>query len=145
MQVHNKPISAEWKFGGLPEMVIPVVRGNIGNLKPIEIGYKAAWELLKTEYGQKKLVVSPRMQEIVNLKIQEFSENLSRRYNALGTIGKANMLRGFVIPTRNKFLQVKPELLWTDDNWENWKMKDLMNNLQGWLKRNRMEEQPGTL
>ena len=40
---------------------------------------------------------------------------------------------------------MKPDLVRTDDNWENWRMEDLMKHLQGWLKRNRTEEQPGTI
>ena len=100
-QVHNKPISVEEKFGYLLEMVSPAVRGKIGNLKPGGIGYKTAWERLKTEYGQNKLVVSAHVQEIVNLpsvkgshflRIQEFYENLSRNYDALVTMGEADML-----------------------------------------------------
>ena len=66
-QVHNKPISPEEKFGYLLEMVTPAVRGKIGNLRPSEVGYKIAWEQLKTEYGQNKLVVNAHVQEIVNL------------------------------------------------------------------------------
>ena len=51
-----------------------------------------------------------------------------------------------MISTLNKLPHVKPDLVRTDgDNWENWKMGDVMNNLQGWLKKNRMEEQPGTI
>ena len=52
-QVHNKSISAEEKFGYLLEMVNPNVRAKIANLKLGEIGYKIAWERLKSEYGQK--------------------------------------------------------------------------------------------
>lgn len=152
-QVHNKPISAEEKFGYLLEMVTPAVRGKIGNLKPGEIGYKTAWERLKIEHGQNKLVVSAHVQEIVNLpsvkgthflRIQEFYENLSRNYDALVTMGEADMLQGFVISTLNKLPHVKPDLVRTDDDWENWQMENLMKHLQGWLKRNRMEEQAGT-
>ena len=128
-QVHSKPISAEEKFAYLLEMVTPAVHGKIGNLKPGEIGYKTAWGRLKTEYGQNKLVVSAHVQEIVNLssvkgthflRIQEFYENLSKNYDALVTMGEAGMLRGFVISTLNKLPHVKPDLVRTDDNWENW-------------------------
>ena len=153
-QVHDKPITPEEKFSYLLEMVTPTVRGKIGNLKPSEIGYKIAWERLKKEYGQNKLVVNAHVQEIVNLpsvrgthfiRIQEFYENLSKNYDALVTMGEADMLQGFVISTLNKLPHVKPDLVRTDDNWESWKMEHLINNLQGWLKRNRMEEQPGTV
>ena len=60
-QVHNKSISAEEKFGYLLEMVNPNVRAKIANLKPGEIGYKIAWERLKSEYGQRKLVVNTQV------------------------------------------------------------------------------------
>lgn len=76
-----------------------------------------------------KLVVTAHVQEIVNLssvkgthflRIQEFYENLSNNYDALVTMGEAGMLRGFVISTLNKLPHVKPDLVRTDDNWENW-------------------------
>ena len=80
-QVHNKSISAEEKLGYLLEMVNPNVRAKVTNLKPGEIGYKIAWERLKSGYGQSKLVLNAPIEEIVNLpvvkgsnymKIQEF-------------------------------------------------------------------------
>ena len=93
-QVHNKSISAEEKFGYLLEMVNPNVRAKIANLKPGEIGYKIAWERLKSEYGQRKLVENTQVEEIVNLpvikgsnylKSQEFNESVTRNYNVLLT------------------------------------------------------------
>ena len=110
-QVHNKSISAEERFGYLLEMVNPNVGAKIANLKPGEIGYKTAWERLKSEYGQRKLVLNAHVEEIVNLpvikgsnylKIQEFYDSVSRNYDALLTMGEADMLRGFVMSTLNK-------------------------------------------
>lgn len=35
--------------------------------------------------------------------------------------GKADMLRGFVMSTLNKVLQVQPDIIvWADKSWENW-------------------------
>ena len=142
-QVHNKSVSTEEKFGYLFEMVNPNVRAKIANLKPGEIGYKIAWERLKSEYGQSKLVVNAHVEEIVNLpvikgsnylKIQEFYESVSRNYDALLTMGEADMLRGFVMSTLNKIPQVRPDIVRTDGNWEEWDMEALINNLRQWLK-----------
>ena len=139
-QVHSKPISGEEKFGYLLEMVTPAIRGKIGSLKPGEIGCKIAWEWLKTEYGQNKLVVSAHVQEIVNLpsvkgthflRIHEFCESLSKNYDALVTTGESDMLRGFVISTLNKLPHVKPDLVRTDDNWETWGMAYTANKVTG--------------
>ena len=69
------------------ERVNPNLQTKIANLKPGEIGYKIAWERVKSECGQNKLKVNVTVEEIVNLpvikgfnclKIQEFYESVSR-------------------------------------------------------------------
>ena len=68
-------------------------------------------------------------EEIVNLpivkgsnylKIQEFYESVSRNYNALLSMGEADILRGFVMSTLNKLPQLTPDIVRTDENWENY-------------------------
>ena len=147
-QVHGKPITDEEKFGYLSEMVCQKVRDKIANLKPGEIGYKTAWDRLKKEYGQTKLVVNAHVDEIINLpvvkgynymKVREFYEALSRNYDALLTLGEAEMLKGFVMTTVNKLPQVKPDLVRTDDNWENWDMAALIDEIRKWLSRHKVD------
>ena len=86
-------------------------REKISNLNPGTLGYKTAWERLQKEYGQTKLVVNAHMDEIINLtpvkgssfeKVREFYEVLSKNYDALQTLGEADMLRGFVMTTLKK-------------------------------------------
>ena len=76
MQINSRPISDEEKFGYLLKSVGLKVRDRIANLKP-----GAAWERLKKEYGQTKVVVNAHMDEIINLtpvrgsnynKVQQF-------------------------------------------------------------------------
>ena len=151
-QVHNKLISAEEKFGCLLEMVSPKVRESIGNLKPGEMGYKVVWERLESEHGQNKLVINAHMDEIVNLpmvrgtnyaKIQEFYKKVSKNFDALLTLVEAHMLQGFVMSTLNKLPHVKPDLVRTDDNWEDWGMEKFIDGLKKWLKRHKTEERLG--
>ena len=68
------------------------------------------------------------------LNIQEFYESVSRNYDALLTMGEADMLRGFVMSTLNKIPKVRPDIVRTDGNWEEWDMEALINNLRQWLK-----------
>ncbi|XP_028415672.1 uncharacterized protein LOC114539136 [Dendronephthya gigantea] len=145
-QIHSKPISDEEKFGYLLEMVSNKVRDRISNLRPGPAGYKTAWDRLKKEYGQTRLVVNSHIDEIINLetvrgsshdRVQVFYEKLSRNYDALRTLDEHAKLDGFVMCTLNKIPQVKPDLVRTDDNWEDWKMERLIDNLQGWLRRNK--------
>lgn len=91
------------------------------------------------------------MDEIINLppvkgtnygKVREFYEKLSNNYDALHTLGEADMLRGFVMTTLKKLPHVKPDLVRTDANWEDWDMKELIDNLQQWIRRNKSEDPP---
>lgn len=148
-QVHDKPISDEERFGYLLEMVTPKVRARISNLKPSTSGYNTAWERLRRDYGHTNMVVNAHMDAIVNLevvkgssyeKVKEFYEKVSQSYDALETLGQAEMLKGFVLSTLNKLPQIKSDLVRTDDDWEKWTMKDLLENIQKWLRRNKVAE-----
>lgn len=77
------------------------------------------------------------------MKIQEFYEKVSKNHDALLTLGEADMLWGFIMMTLNKLPQVKPDLVRTDDNWEDWDMEAFIDGLKKWLKRNKTEEHPG--
>ena len=148
-QVDSSPISDEEKFGYLLESVIPKVRDRIANLKPSSVGYKMAWDRLKKEYGQTKVVINAHLDEIINLptvrgtnhgKVQEFYDKLSNNYDVLQTLGEGGKLQGFVMSILNKLARVKPDLVRVDDNWEEWEMETLISNLQAWLKRNKCED-----
>ena len=145
-QVDSKPISDEEKFGYLLEMVTTKVREKISNLKPGSVGYKTAWERLKKEYGQTRLVVNSHVDEIVKLEMVKGSSygkveapygKLSASYDALKTLNEHAKLDGFVMCTLNKLPRVKPDLVRTDYDWEEWSMEQLINNIQSWLRRNR--------
>ena len=147
-QINSRPISDEEKFGYLLESVGPKVRDRIANLKPGTVGYKTAWEWLKKEYGQTKVVVNAHMDEIINLtpvrgsnysKIQQFYEKLSKNFDALQTLEEGEKLHGFVMAKLKKLPQVKPDLVRVDENWEDWSMEDLIDALQKWLRRNNTE------
>ena len=86
------------------------------------------------------------MEEIINLpvtrgsnyeRVREFYEKLSKNFDALHTLGEGEMLKGFVLSTLNKLPQVKPDLVRTDEGWEDWNMEKLVDSIQKWLKRNK--------
>lgn len=88
-QIHSKPLSDEEKYGYLLELVAPKVRSRLANLKPGTLGYKSAWDRLRTEFGQSKTVVTAHMEEIINLpvtrgsnykRVREFYEKLSKNF-----------------------------------------------------------------
>ena len=148
-QVHRKDIPDEVKFGYLLETVNPLVRDKIGNLRPVTKGYETTWERLKREYGLTKVVVNPHMTQMMNLgiikgtdyeRVRKFYEKLSRCYDALQTLDRKDTLDLLVMTTINKLPNVKPDLVRKDDEWEEWSMKDLVGNLEKWLKRSKPGE-----
>ena len=148
-QIDSKPLSDEEKYGYLLELVAPKVRDRLSNLKPGTLGYKTAWDRLRTEFGQSKTVVAAHMEEIINLpvtrgsnyeRVREFYEKLSKNFDALQTLGEGEMLKGFVLSTLNKLPQVKPDLVRTDEEWEDWNMEKLIDCIQKWLRRNKPED-----
>ena len=77
------------------------------------------------------------------MKIQEFYESVNRNYDALLSMGEADMLRGFAMSTLNKLPQERPDIARTDENWENWDMEASINNFQQWLKRHKVDNVNG--
>ena len=147
-QVDAKAITEEEKFGYLLDLVDQNVRDKIANLKPGKVGYETAWNRLKREYGQTKLVINAHVEEIVNLpvvkgynyvKIRDFYETLSKNYDALLTLGEADMLKGFVMTIVNKLPQVESDLVRTDDTWEDWTMAALIDEIRKWLSRHKVD------
>lgn len=117
-QVDAKAISDEEKYCYLLESVGRKVRDRIANLKRGTVGCKTAWDRLKKEYGQTKVVVNAHMDEIINLfpvkgsnyfRVQEFYEKLSRNYDSLPTLEEGQRLQGFMMTTLNKLPHVKPD------------------------------------
>ena len=48
------------------------------------------------------------------------------------------MLKGFVMTTLNKLPNVKPDIVRMDQEWQRWDMDKLIENLQNWLRRNKI-------
>ena len=65
---------------------------------------------------------------------------MSRNYDTLLTMGEADRLREFVTSTFNKIPQVRPDIVPTDENWENWDMEALIHKLRQWLKRHKVDD-----
>ena len=139
-QIHNKPLSDEEKYGYLLELVAPKVRSRLANLKPGALGYKTAWDRLKTEFGQSKTVVAANMEEIINFpvtigssyeRVRELYEKLSRNFDALQTLGRDgcsrfcsfNLKQGPQSETRSS------------EGWEDCNMEKLIDSIKKWLKR----------
>ena len=55
------------------------------------------------------------------------------------TTGRIGTWRLLFMTTVNKLPQVKPDLVRTDDNWENWDMAALIDEIRKWLSRHKVD------
>ena len=101
-------------------------------LNPVPWGTKRHGRDYKRNMGKLSLLTP--------VKGNSFYERLTKNYDALQTLGEADTLRGFVMTMLKKLPQVKPDLVRVDDNWEEWSMKELIENLQRWLKTNKIDD-----
>ena len=62
---------------------------------------------------------------------------MSKSLDALHTLREDGPLKAFVMTTLNKLPHIKPDLVRIDDKWEDWSLKDLLDNLQKWLLSNK--------
>ena len=73
-------------------------------------------------------------------KSQDFYEKPSKNYDALSTLGEKEVLTGFVMTTFNKLHAMKSDIVRTDEQWETWKMHNLIDSIYAWLRRNKVDE-----
>ena len=71
------------------------------------------------------------------IRVRKLYEKLSRCYDALQTLDRKDTIDRLVMTTINKLRDVKPDLVTADDDWEEWSMKDLAENMEKWFRRNK--------
>ena len=133
------------KFSYLKEMLHPNVRSSIGSLPLSNEGYERAKNTLKSKYGKSSEVINAHVQEIMGLPvvngtnpeiIHEFYYKLVTHVQALETIGKLNMINGYVRTVLDRLPGLKSDIVRNDDNWQEWEFPQLVSALEIWTQRN---------
>ena len=103
-------------------------------------GYAEAKRILQEGYGKDTVVLKNLIMQLQYLpaikniqqrnEINEFSSKFSRIVRTLKTMQKLDSAEAFVHTTFNKLGPIKENLTANSDNWENWGMEDLANNLK---------------
>ena len=69
-------------------------------------------------------------------RIHSFYEKLVTSVQSLEPIGKLQNINGFVRHTLDKLSGIKPELVRSDDDWQEWTYVELVEALKRWTYRN---------
>ena len=109
-------------------------------------GYAEAKKILVDTYEKPFMVQKALIKDLEQLKgirqqyqlreVHEFYNPSSRIIRSLNTTGKLSAAQSHVYTLLNKLGPVRKIITQEDDEWEQWGLEDLINNLKGFVERN---------
>ena len=113
-------------------------------------GYQEAKKIVEATYGKhikvhkaliKDLESLPNITSLAKIKeIHEFYNELSRTVRTLATMKKLQSAQSYVYSIMDKLGPVREALAQKDDNWEEWGLEELVENLRKYTDRNPLPE-----
>lgn len=146
VEVDNSNIAEISKFNYLMELVREEPREDILGLPHTDDGYEEAKRILCEKYGKDIKVHKALIKELEGLQpihnvhqlnnIHSFYNKLSRVVRTLRTMGKLDTAQSAVYSISDKLGPIKELITQNDDDWEDWNLEDLVENLRKYTNRN---------
>ena len=150
VEVDGSSISDISKFNYLLELVKGKPKDDILGLPHTEDGYKEAKRILEQTYGKdfkvhkaliKELEALPAISSIhKHNSIHDFYNKLSRIVRTLMTMKRLTSAQSSVYTLMDKLGPVREVLVQKDDEWEQWGLEELVENLRKYVERNPLRE-----
>ena len=145
VEVDGSTISEISKFNYLLELTKGKPRNDILGLPHTVEGYNEAKRILTDTYGKDFKVHRALVKELEGLQpithinkiapIHDFHNRLARVVRTLATMKKLDSVQSMVYSLMDKLGPVQRILAQGDDNWEEWKLQGLTENLQKFVER----------
>ena len=153
VEVDGSSISEISKFNYLLELLKGKPRDDILGLPHTVDGYREAKKILEDTYGKdikvRKAIIKgiKNLPEITSMKhvstIHEFYNKLSRAVRTLSTMKKLESAESTVYTLMDKLGPVREIIAQKDDDWEEWGLEELVENLRKYVERNPLVESSG--
>ena len=137
------------KFNYLLELVKEKSRDDILKLSHTEDGYDEAKKILNDIYGKDIKVHRQVIKEIESLhhitsihklkSIHEFYNKLARTVQTLTTMKRLDSAQCLVYTFMDKLGPVREIIAQQDDNWEDWNLEELVENMKIYIERNPLQ------
>ena len=133
------------KFSYLKEMLRQNVRSSIDSLLFSSEGYKQAKSILKLKYGKCSKLINAHVQQMMRLPvfngtnpkiIHDFHSRLVTHVQALETMGKLNLINGYVRTVSDRLPGIRSDIVRNDDNWQEWEFPQFITALEKWTQKN---------
>ena len=149
VEVDGSRISEISKFNYLMELVKGKPRDDILGLLHTVEGYNEAKRILEETYGKdvkvhkaliKELESLPYVSNILKLRdIHEFYNQFSRVVRTLVTMKKLESAESYSYTLMDKLGPMREVITQKDDEWENWGLEEIAENLRKFVERNPMQ------
>ena len=150
VEVDGSAISEISKFNYLLELVKGKPKDDILGLPHTEDGYKEAKRILEQTYGKDIRVYKALVKELEELpaitsihrlnSVHDFYNKLSRVVRTLVTMKRLTSAQSSVYTLMDKLGPVREVLVQKDDDWEEWGLEELVENLRKYVERNPLRE-----
>ena len=154
VEVDGSSISEISKFNYLLELVKGRPRDDILGLPHTQDGYEEAKRILEQTYGKdikvhkalvKELEELPTISSIHRLhSIHDFYNKLSRVVRTLITMKRLTSVQSMAYTLMDRLGPVREVLIQKDDNWEEWGLEELVENLRKFVERNPLKGEEDT-
>ena len=148
VEVDGSSIAGISKFNYLLELVEGKPREDILGLPHTEYGYVEAKKILEKTYGKDTKIHKALIKELEGLeaissihnvqKIHEYYNKPTRIMRTPVTMKKLDSAQSYVYTLVDKLGPVKESLIQKDDDWENWDLLVLVENLEKYIDRHPM-------
>ena len=145
VEVDGSTLSEISKFHYLLELVKDKPRDDIVGLPHSIEGYKEAKRILQENYGKDSKVHRALIKDLESLHtitsihklepIHDFYNKFSRIVRTLTTMDKLASAQSTVYTLMDKLGPVREVLVQKDDDWEEWDLKQLVDNLKKYVDR----------
>ena len=154
VEVDGSSISEISKFNYLLELVKGKPKDDILGLPRTHDGYTEAKRILQQTYGKGIKVHKALIKELEDLpaissihrvqNIHEFYNKLSRVVRTLITMKRLSSAQSTVYSLMDKLGPVREVLVQKDDDWEEWGLEELVENLRKYVERNPLKDSEDT-
>ena len=145
IEVDGSSIAEISKFNYLLELVEGKPREDILGLPHTDEGYNGAKRILEKIYGKDMKIHKALIKELEGLeaitstqhtaKVHDYYNKLSRIIRTLMTMKRLESAQSYVYTLLDKLGPVKEALIQKDDEWEDWDLEQLVENLEKYVDR----------
>ncbi|XP_078361896.1 uncharacterized protein LOC144646227 [Oculina patagonica] len=146
VEVDSSKISEISKFNYLLELVEGEPREHILGLPHTPEGYNEAKKILEMTFGKdikvhkaliNDLEALPKITSVHKIReVHEFYKQLSKTVRTLATMKKLEGAQSYVYSIMDKLGPVREAMAQKDDDWEEWGLMELVDNLRKYTDRN---------